>query len=235
MKFTVRDLPASERPRERLEKLGSQTLSLQELLEVILGQGGKKHSISGIAHSLIQKYGSLESLSAATVEDLRDVGGVGYAKATQIKAAFELGKRYYLESSENLGAILTSMDAYKLARYYLKGKKQEYLMLFCLDVHGRLILKPEVISIGILDCSLIHPREIFNIAINNNSSKIILAHNHPSGSSIPSAQDYQVTSQVFQASKIIAIELIDHIVLGNHEFTSIREQKPEIFETSTQF
>ena len=230
MKFTIRDLPVAERPRERLQTFGARSLSMHELLEIIIANGGRSGSVHKISSELVSKYQSLENLDHASVGELCEVNGVGYAKAVQIKAAVELGKRLHAEvqkSSSN--QILTSSDAHKLSAYYLKNKKKEHLLLFCLDVHGKLIGKPETISVGVLDCSLIHPREIFNCAVRNFAAKIILAHNHPSGSSVPSPQDIEVSRQIYQAGLIMGIELLDHIVIGESEYTSIRQDHAEVF------
>lgn len=230
MAFTLKDLPVCERPRERLCEFGSSALSMQELLQIILGQGNLNKSVLFTSQQLILKYGSVQKLYAASVKDLCEVEGIGYSKAAQIKAALELGKRLFLEETrEYSNSVLSSKQAFQLANYYLKSSKKEKLLLFCLDVRGKLIYKPQTISVGILDCSLVHPREIFGSAIENKSSRILLAHNHPSGSSQPSDQDAFVTRQIYDAGVIIGIPLIDHIIVGNGEFCSLRELKPELF------
>jgi|SRR5579872_895995 len=230
MRFTLQDLPVQERPRERLEMLGPTSLSVQELLEIIIANGGRSGSVHRISNELISKYRSLENLESASISQLCQINGVGYAKAAQIKAAMELGKRFSLETfRHNSNQILTSGDAHKLSLYYLKNKKKEYLLLFCLDVHSKLVASPEIVSVGVLDCSLIHPREIFGHAVKNSAAKIMLAHNHPSGSSIPSPQDIEVTEQIYDAGKTMGIELLDHIVIGDSEYMSIRQDHPEIF------
>ena len=230
MRFTIRDLPVQERPRERLQSLGATSLSVQELFEIIIANGSRSGSVHKISNDLIAKYSSLESLDNASLSELCQIKGVGRAKAVQIKAAVELGKRLSAEVHKNsVSQILTSRDAYNLGLYYLKNKKKEHLLLFCMDVHGKLIGNPETVSVGVLDCSLIHPREIFNHAIKNFSAKIILAHNHPSGSSVPSVQDLEVTKQIYSAGLVMGIELLDHIVIGNQEYHSIRQDHGEIF------
>jgi DNA repair protein RadC len=233
MRFTLNDLPVFERPRERLHIFGAESLSMQELLEIIMSKGCAAGSVHKISQNLIFHYHNLQNLNQASVQDLCKINGIGSAKATQIKAAFELGKRLYAENSKpKQDSILTSIDAYKMSLYYLAHKNKEHLLLFCLDVHCRPITKPEILSVGVLDCSLVHPREIFSSAIKNNSAKIILAHNHPSGVSTPSKQDIEVTRQIYEAGRIMGIELLDHIVLGKNEYASIRQQNPETFETA---
>lgn len=231
MSFTIRDLPTVDRPRERLHSFGASSLSLQELIDVILGHGGSSSgSVSDITREILTKYKSLEDLDNASISDLRGVKGVGYVKAIQIKAAFELGKRLQLEYVQpKSGNIFNSKDAFLLTERYLKNEKKEHLLLFCLDSRSRLISEPQTLSIGTLDASLIHPREIFVSAIKNYASRVILAHNHPSGSSVPSPADLEVTRQVVSAGKIVGIPLLDHIVVGKNEYSSIGQLSPDIF------
>jgi DNA repair protein RadC len=231
MSVTIRELPSIDRPRERLYSLGAGALSLQELLGVILGHGGAATgSVLDITGQIFSRYKNLEELNNASVLDLQEVKGVGQAKALQIKAAFELGKRLQVEyvqpASEH---IFNSQDAYKLAEKYLRHQKKEHLLLFCLDTRVRLISEPEIISIGTLDASLVHPREIYVTAIKKYASRIILAHNHPSGASMPSSADLEVTKQVAKAGKIVGIQLIDHIVIGTNEYSSIAELRADLF------
>jgi DNA repair protein RadC len=229
--MSVRDLPIVDRPRERLSSFGASSLSLQELLGVILGHGGAKGSILDITKHIVGKYKNLQTLDAASIQELTAIEGVGQAKAVQIKAAFELGKRLQVEYVfPESDSVFNSLDAFKLADKYLRHEKKEHLMLFSLDNRRRLITKPEVISVGTLDSSLLHPREIFVKAIKNYASSVILAHNHPSGVSQPSPQDLEVTKQIFDAGKIIGIQLVDHIVLGLNEYVSIHECFPQLFQ-----
>ncbi len=231
MSNTVRDMPVMDRPRERLDNFGASSLSLQELLEIVLGSGGSKSSILEIARNILARYKNLRNLSSASIKDLGEIEGIGPAKAVQIKAAFELGKRLQLENIHpESGSVFNSLDAYRIADKYLRHEKKEHLMLFCLDSRSRLVAEPQTISIGTLDASLIHPREIFIAAIKNYASRVILVHNHPSGSSQPSDQDLEVTKQVYQAGKVVGIQLVDHLVIGLNEYISIGESFPELFQ-----
>jgi DNA repair protein RadC len=199
-------------------------------LGIILGQGSVSGSVLKLSGEIISKYQKLENLEHASVQELQAIKGVGDAKATKIKAAFELGKRLQLEFSQpHSDNIFNSLDAYRLALRFLKNKKQEHLLLFCLDTRSRLISEPQTISVGTLDASLLHPREIFITAIRNFASKVILAHNHPSGSSLPSRADLEVTRQVVEAGRVVGIGLIDHIIIGANEYTSIGEFQPALF------
>lgn len=226
----LRDLPQAEKPRERLLKLGAGSLSMRELLEIILSQGNRKESVTEIATKIIDKYPSWNGIDSASIQELQSVKGVGTAKAAQIKAAFEFGKRFYAESVEpRSNSVLNTQQAYFLCQGYFKHKKKEHLMLFCLDVRGRLISEPEILSVGTLDCSLIHPREIFGTAMKKHASRILLAHNHPSGSIEPSDADIEVTKQVYRSGEIMGIQLLDHLVVGADSFTSIQEYSPAVF------
>jgi DNA repair protein RadC len=227
----VRDLPPLERPRERFDLRGAEAVSLQELIAISLNNGYKNKSAITIAEDLLSRFKSLNGIDSASIADLSGVLGVGYAKAVRLKAAIELGKRFVVESAALGASIMNSQQAFAIASYYLKGKMQEYLLLFCLNVRGGLIDEPEVISIGILDASCIHPREIFKKAIQKSAARIVLAHNHPSGSIEPSEADLQTTHHLYQAGMIMGIELTDHIITAGTEFCSLREQHPKLFST----
>lgn len=230
MTFNLKDLPISERPRERLFKFGASSLSLQELFELIFSQGGSKFNVSEISRGLLSKYNNLEQLYSSCMRELCQVPGIGKAKASQLHAAIELGKRLFAESSvPKSEPIFDSNQAFNLALSFLKNKKKEHLMLFSLDSRFRLIAQPEILSIGTLDSSLVHPREVFNAAIKNCASQIMLAHNHPSGCSDPSSQDFEATKNIASAGKIIGIYLLDHIVIGSNSFTSIRTMRSQLF------
>ncbi|MBU6447310.1 DNA repair protein RadC [Patescibacteria group bacterium] len=227
--MTIHDMPVTDRPRERLYALGPGSLSLHELLQIILTQGSGSKSVVNVVHDLLSSYKTLSSMEQAGLRQLQELKGIGYAKAAQLKAALELARRFESEQARNAHSIFNTDAAYRLARTYLVNKQKEHLLLFCLDVRLRPVSEPQIVSVGTLDCSLVHPREIFDCAIRNSASKILLAHNHPSGQSSPSSADIQVTRQIFEASKIMAIELIDHIVVGSRDYTSIREQEPKLF------
>ena len=230
MNITIRDMPVAERPRERLLNLGPSSLAVHELIEVILGSGNGECPLSEISWSLLEKYSTLSRMDSAGFAELCQIRGLGKAKALQLKAALELGKRFSQERAFTEPIeVVTTEDANRLACSYLKNKKKEHIMLFSLNVRGKLLQPPEVISVGILDCSLVHPREVFRSAIGNHAGKIMLAHNHPSGSSAPSDADIQVTRQLAGAGRLVGIELLDHIVLGDECYTSIRQAEPAIF------
>ncbi len=228
--MTIQDLPEFERPRERLAALGPSSLSLQELLQIVMAKGSGKDSVLTVAQVLISKFSSLEGLHQASLKELQQIKGVGLAKAAQIKAALELGSRLSLEKPKARSrSIFNVLEAYKMCSGFLRHRKKEHLMLFCLDSRMRLCAEPELVSVGTLVASLIHPREVFEVAIRSHAAQILLAHNHPSGSSIPSDPDIAVTKQIHEAGRLMGIDLVDHIVIGLDEYTSIREYAESAF------
>jgi len=220
--FTVHDLPLSERPRERLAKLGSEVLSSQEILALILGRGIKGESVMVTAQKLLSKFGNLKNLAAASMEELTKIKGIGPAKAAQIKATFELSKRLENSLSETVKITIKSPeDVVKTARNLLKGKKKEYFLAICLDTRNHLI-KTSTVSIGSLDCSIVHPREVFKDAISSSAASVIFIHNHPSGDHTPSEDDIKMTKRLIEAGEIIGIEVLDHIVICDSEHLSMK-------------
>ena len=221
--FTIRDLPPSERPRERLQKFGAEALSAQELLALILGRGIAGESAMVTVQRLLSTFGNVKAISEASLEELSQVRGIGLAKAAQIKAAFELAKRSEVEVGEKI-FIKTAEDAVKLVKPKLKDKKKEYFLILSLDSRNNLI-KISEISIGSLNANLVHPREIFKEAIQALANSIILIHNHPSGDAIPSKDDIDITKQLIDAGEIMGITILDHIVIGNQDYKSMKDKE----------
>ncbi len=220
--FTVHDLPLSERPRERLSKLGSEALSSQEILALILGRGIKGESVIVTAQKLLSKFGNLKNLASASVEELTQIKGIGPAKAAQIKAAFELSKRLEDPSTEGSKITVKSPeDAIKATRSQLKGKRKEHFLVLCLDTRNHLI-NTNKISIGSLDRSLAHPREVFKEAISSCAASVIFMHNHPSGDPTPSEDDIKLTRRLVEAGEIIGIEVLDHIIICDRDHLSMK-------------
>jgi DNA repair protein RadC len=215
--FTVSDLPKQERPRERLQRFGADALSAQELLALIIGRGIAGKSVMTIAQELITKFASIRGISEATIEELSAVKGVGLAKAAQLTACFELGKRQELETGYDYEAydIKNPQAVVKAIRSCIKDFKKEHFMLMILNTRNK-ILRIENISIGTLNASLVHPREVFKEAIKRSASSVVVAHNHPSGDSEPSEEDLKITRRLIEAGKILGIEVLDHIIVGKH-------------------
>jgi DNA repair protein RadC len=220
--FTIHDLPLSERPRERLLKLGSEVLSSPEVLALLLGRGTKGESVMLTAQKLLSKFGNLKNIASASVEELTQIKGIGPAKAAQIKAAFELSKRLEDSFGEVSKITVKSPEgAIKAVKSQLKGKKKEHFMVLCLDTRNHLINTHKV-SIGSLDCSIVHPREVFKEAISSCAASVIFVHNHPSGDPTPSEDDIKLTKRLVEVSEIIGIEVLDHIIVCDKDHLSMK-------------
>ena len=221
--FTVRDLPRQERPRERLQKFGPEAFSAQELLALVIGRGIPKKSVMSIAQELLVKFGNVRAISHATIEELSQIRGIGLAKAAQIKACFELGKRQDLEPESIDFDIKDPQSVVKAIRASIKDKAKEHFKLILLNPRNR-IIGISTISIGTLNASLVHPREVFKDAITHSAASVVLAHNHPSGDPEPSEDDIKITKKLVESGKILGIEVIDHIIIGKNNFCSYKER-----------
>ncbi|MFZ0564972.1 MAG: DNA repair protein RadC [Chlamydiales bacterium] len=224
----MKQLPKEERPRERLRHFGSQALATAELIAVILGSGTKGKSVISLAHELLAKFGSLRELAEASIEELCQVKGMGEAKAIQLKASLSLASRLSRKSKPH---ITSPHHVYLWIRDLLAHEKKEIFGVILQNIRGQ-ILRWEVVSIGILTRTLVHPREVFVPAIRHHAASLILAHNHPSGDPTPSPQDYHVTRLLVTASQSVGIPIMDHIIIGSRGFISLKEAGYP-FSTST--
>ena len=220
--FTVHDLPPGERPREWLFKLGSEALSVPEILALILGRGIKGESVMMTSNKLISRFGSLKGVANASVEELTRIKGIGPAKAAQIKAALELSKRLEADAGEKPKRVLKSPeDVAAEMRSKLKGKKKEHFWVICLDTRNGLInCRP--VSIGSLDTSIVHPREVFKEAVSSSAASVIFVHNHPSGDPEPSKEDVELTKRLVKAGEIVGIDVLDHIIVCDKSYLSLK-------------
>jgi len=221
--FTIHDLPKPERPRERLQKFGPEALSAQELLALVIGRGIPKKSVMSIAQELLVRFGNIKTISQATIEELSQIRGIGLAKAAQIKACFELGKREELEPETKDFDIKDPEAVVKAIRASIKNKAQEHFKLILLNPRNK-IIGISTISIGTLNASLVHPREVFKDAIVHSAASVVLAHNHPSGDPEPSEDDIKITNKLVESGRILGIEVIDHIIIGKNNFCSFKER-----------
>jgi DNA repair protein RadC len=221
--FTIHDLPKPERPRERLQKFGPEALSAQELLALVIGRGIPKKSVMSIAQELLMRFGNIKAISQATIEELSQIKGIGLAKAAQIKACFELGKREDLEPEVKDFDVKNPEGVVKAIRASIKDKAKEHFKLILLNPRNK-IIGISTISIGTLNASLVHPREVFKDAIVHSAASVVLAHNHPSGDPEPSEDDLKITKKLVESGKILGIEVVDHIIIGKNNFCSYKEK-----------
>lgn len=216
----IKDLPKVDRPREKLIKYGSEKLRNDELLAIILGTGIKGLNAIDLSKKLIKLFGQ-EKLIKVTFDELSNLSGVGKTKACRIIATFELGKR--LLNGKKTSFIMKPKDVWnELAE--VRESKKEHFVVFYLDVKNQ-IIKKEIISIGTLNTSLVHPREVFEPAIKHLAGQIIISHNHPSGDSSPSEEDIELTKRLIKAGEILGIEIIDHVIISSQESYSFKEHK----------
>ena len=220
--MNLKSLPLQERPRERLARLGSDALSTIELIAILLGSGTKNRSVLQLASDLVVQFGSLGVLCDASVQELSVLKGIGQAKAVQLKAAFSMCAR--MDRSEvDRPLVDRSRKIYDLIGSEMRREKVEVLMVLMRDARKRLIQK-EIVGRGILNEILVHPREIFHAAIRHRSHSIVIAHNHPSGDPAPSRRDLEMTQLLVNASRIVGIELADHLIIGRESYTSLADQ-----------
>ncbi|MDI6902446.1 MAG: DNA repair protein RadC [Methanocellales archaeon] len=224
-KIKIKELPIGERPRERLAKFGAASLSISELLAIILRTGSHGETALDVANKLLSKYnGNIKSLFCADVSELSKIKGIGFAKAVQIKAVFELAKRIQSFTDEKV-EISSPADVASILMPKLRTLDKEHLVILCLDPRNRIHNGSEVtISVGSLDVNIIDPREIFRVALSKNAASIILVHNHPSGDPSPSDGDIEVMRRVMEAGRLIGINVQDHIIIGDGTFISFREK-----------
>lgn len=219
----IRDLPASERPRERLQSYGPGSLSTSELLAIILRTGTRSESAINLGSRLLAHFGGLAGIARATFTDLHDVHGLGLAKAAQIKAALELGKRLMVASPEERPQVKSPADVANLLMLEMGFLQQEHLRVVLLDTKNRVLGMP-TIYIGSLNTSVLRVAELFREAIKANSAALIVVHNHPSGDPTPSPEDVRITQQIVEAGKLLDVEVLDHLVIGQQRYVSLKER-----------
>jgi DNA repair protein RadC len=220
----ITDLPEDDRPRERLIQGGPRGLRDAELLAILLRVGIKGENAVRMAERLLAQLGGLPGLHRASHADLCTEKGVGKAKAAQLMAALELGRRIVLSTPDDRPSISSPADAANLLMYQMAALDQEYLYVILLDTRNRLIGQPREVYHGSLNTSLIRVGEIFREAVKVNAAGLIVAHNHPSGDPSPSPEDVAVTRALVEAGKLLDIDVLDHLVIGRHRFVSLKER-----------
>ena len=221
--YRITDLDKSERPRERLIQEGAGELSKAELLAILLRVGVQGENSVQLAQRILNEMGGLKGIQRATISEMCEIKGLGEAKATQIKAAIELGSRLALEQGNEQTLISSPADAAALVQLEMQGLAQENLRVILLDTRNRLI-KVKTVYVGSLNLSLVRVGELFKEAIDRSAASIILVHNHPSGDPAPSPEDAALTRAVVQAGKLLDIDVLDHLVIGSGRFVSMKEK-----------
>lgn len=224
MNYSVLSLPTHERPRERLQRYGEESLSSAELIAILIGSGTRTMPVLQLAHHLLAHFGSLQKLAAASVEELCEVKGIGHAKALQLKAAFTLGARARLWETPPKIKIEHPSHAYNYIREKIASKEKEFFAAIFLDARGQ-VITDEVIAVGTVSEVLVHPREVFHPAIRHRASSMIVVHNHPSGELTPSEADLHLTRDLIKTGDIIGISVQDHLIVSNHEYFSFRQHR----------
>ncbi len=222
--FTIKELPVHGRPREKLKALGAGTLSDAELLAIILRVGTQGESVIDLANRLLITYGGLVGLGRVSFAELCDVHGLGEAKACQLKSALELGRRLLLAQPEERLQVRSPADLAPVLMLEMAPLDQETLRVVLLNTKNQVIKFTDVYK-GSLNSSLVRVAEVFKEAVRVNAAAIIVAHNHPSGDPTPSPEDIRVTEQIVAAGKLLEIEVLDHLVIGERRYVSLRERK----------
>jgi DNA repair protein RadC len=218
----IADLRQSDRPRERLAHQGPRALSEAELVAILLRTGVRGAGAVRLAEALLSDLGGVLGLQYARYDDLRKRSGIGPAKAAQILAAIELGRRFAHAQLTERGSIQGPDDVVRSLAYDIAGQEQEHLVVLLLDTRNRLI-RQDTIYVGSLNASVVRVGEIFREAVRANAASLIVAHNHPSGDPSPSPEDVAVTRAIVQAGRLLDIEVLDHLVLGKNRHLSLRQ------------
>ncbi len=219
--ISIHDMPQSERPRERLLALGAASLSSAELLAIILRTGTAQENVLRLCERILATFDGLQGLAKATPVDLQQIHGLGEAKTAQIVAVLELGRRLMAHTPNERPIIGSAADAARLLQD-MGNLQQEHVRVMLLDMNRRVISTP-TIYIGTLNASVLRVSEIFREAVTRNSPALILAHNHPSGDPSPSPEDIEITRTLIAAGKLLDIALIDHLIIGQREWRSLKQ------------
>lgn len=219
----IRDVPNKERPRERLLSEGARFLSNQELLAILLRTGTKKESVLQLSQRVLTNFDGLYLLKDATIEELCEIKGIGTAKAVEVCAALELGRRISKLQIEERFIIRSPEDVSRYVMEDMRFLTQEHFVCLYLNTKNH-VLHRETVFVGSLNASIVHPREVFKEAFRRSAASIICLHNHPSGDPTPSREDIEVTKRLRECGKVLGIELLDHVIIGDQRFISLKEK-----------
>jgi DNA repair protein RadC len=219
----IKSVPKEDRPRERLLELGPAHLSNAELFAILLGSGTKDEPVTLLAQRLLMHFEGLQLLRDATIEELTAIKGIGTAKGVLIIAAIELGQRLHRYKPAERYTIRSPKDGADYVMEEMRNLQQEHFVVLFLNTKNHIVHR-QTIFIGSLNASIVHPREVFREAVRRSAASIICAHNHPSGDPSPSQEDIHVTKRLQECGKMIGIELLDHLVIGDRKFISLKEK-----------
>jgi DNA repair protein RadC len=220
---TIHDMPTGERPRERLQNYGPEALSTAEIMAILLRTGTRGENVLALATRLLAEFRGLGGLARASFGELSAVRGVGPAKAAQLKAGLEIGRRLLIAAPDERPQISSPADVANLLMLEMGHLEQEHLRVLLLDTKNRVLGSPTIYK-GNVNTSVIRIAELFREAIRHNSTAVIVAHNHPSGDPTPSPEDVQVTRQIAEAGSLLDIEVLDHLIIGHGRYVSLRER-----------
>lgn len=221
-RYSIQNLPAAERPRERLMRHGPETLSAAELIAIVLGSGTKSMPVLQLAQEIVARFGTLQKLADATIEELCQIKGVGAAKAIQLRAAFSLGLRASKQAITPKYKIEHPAHAFNLVKDGLQSEKREVFVVILQDAKG-CVISHQIVAIGTLTHAPVHPREVFYPAIRHKAASLILTHNHPSGDLTPSKQDLDLTKKLIEAGRMVGIPVNDHLIISERGYVSLRQ------------
>ncbi|MFD2759557.1 RadC family protein [Lentibacillus juripiscarius] len=219
----IKDVPKEDRPRERLVKFGPSHLANQELLAILIASGTKNESVMVLANRVLMHFEGVHLLKDATMEELTAIKGIGEAKAVLLLASMELGRRMNQFKQSDRYVIRSPEDGADYVMEEMRILNQEHFVVLFLNTKNQIIHR-QTIFIGSLNASIVHPREVFREAVKRSAASIICAHNHPSGDPAPSQEDVHVTRRLAESGKMIGIELLDHLVIGDRKFVSLKEK-----------
>jgi len=219
----IREMPSSERPRERLAKHGASSLKTSELLAILFRTGTRDLNAVELAEMLLNKFGSLTALARASAKELQACEGIGFAKAVEILAAFELGQRLSTEDTLRRPVIKSAKDVARLMMPEMQSLDREHFKVLLLNTK-HYVLQVHTVSVGSLNASVVHPRECFRPAIAAQAAAIILVHNHPSGDVEPSEEDISLTRRLMSAGDLIGIKVLDHVIIGGNKYVSLADK-----------
>lgn len=221
---SLREMPADDRPREKLVKFGPGALTDSELLAILLRTGVSGENVVTLSQRLLREHGGLTGLSRVPLAELCELRGMGEAKAAQLKAALEIGRRLLLAEPDQRLQVRTPGDLANPLILEMAGLEQENLKVIMLDNKNR-VLRMQTVYVGTINSSQVRIAEIYREAIRQNAVSIIVAHNHPSGDPTPSGEDVTVTGEMIEAGKLLGIDLLDHLVIGHQRYVSLRERR----------